>query len=238
MAPAVGRVVFLEIVGIIDCQAALKSSMGLQGKTIEQCDHGVSGRGLAWQRRPVFFLMVVRHRHRRLATGAEELNLFTLDECDVVVVLLQQRINERHRQTHQKRVIGNLIDGGLGDDLPVVFRNERGDAIPGVAALRMRAPMPQFNLAGHDLLAARRALPPIVQHSCLVQPVLHSPKSYVTEPLENPLPGATSAGKAAVSCHSFHIDRTIRSASWFVNSMNRRPRRVLSGRRSPLSVTS
>ena len=109
MAPAVGRVVFLEIVGIVDEQASLKSSMGLQGKAIEQCDHGASGRRLAWQRRPVFFPMVIRHRHRRLAAGAEELNLFTLDQGDVIVVLLQQRMNERHRQVRQKRVIGNLI---------------------------------------------------------------------------------------------------------------------------------
>ena len=196
MAPAVGRVVFLEIVGIIDNQAALKSSMGLQGKTIEQGDHRVSDRRFAWQRRPVLFSMVVRHRYGRLATGAEELNLFTLDQCDVVVVPLEQRINERHRQMHQKRVIGNLIDCGLGDDPPVMFRNERGDAIPGVAALRMRAPMPQFNLAGHDLLTARRALPPVVQHSCLEQAVLHPPQPYVTQPLEDPLPGAVSAGKA------------------------------------------
>ena len=123
--------------------------------------------------------MVIRHRHRRLAAGAEELNLFTLDQGDVIVVLLQQRINERHRQVRQKRVIGNLIDGGFGDDPPAMFRNEHGDAIPGVAALRMCAPMPQFNLAGHHLRAARRALPPIVQYSCLMQTVLHSPQPYV-----------------------------------------------------------
>ena len=198
MTPAVGRVVFLEIVGIIDDQTTLKSSVGLQGKTIEQRDYGVSGRRLTWQRRPVFFPMVIRHCHRRLTTGAEELNLFTLDQCGVMVVPLQQRINERHRQVHQKCVIGNLIDGGFGDDPPVLFRNERGDATPGGAALRQRAPRPQFDLAGHHLFAARHALLPIVQHSCFVQTILHSPQPYVAQPLENPLPGPASAGQAAV----------------------------------------
>ena len=39
---------------------------------------------------------------------------------------------------------------------------------------------------------------PIVQHSCFVQTILHSPQPYVTQPLENSLPDAASVGQAAV----------------------------------------
>ena len=71
--------------------------MGRQGESVEQRDHGVSGRRLAWQDRTVGVLDIVRQRRRRLSTGAEELNLFTVNKVDVIAIVFQQRTNGRHR---------------------------------------------------------------------------------------------------------------------------------------------
>ena len=93
-----------------------------------------------------------------------------------------------HGETNQKRVIGDLLNVGLGNHLTGQVFDKVDYPIPSGAALFRILPIPELDFARHDILTVVDTLPPVFEYSRLLKTILDSPVPDVTKLLKERFP--------------------------------------------------
>src|SRR3990172_13265137 len=176
MATFVRRILSLVTVRIIHYKTTGEALMVLQRESIQQRHHRFTiagGRRFDARRinRPLVFDDDTSH----LAGCPEELYLLALNECRVLSRLFKKRSDGTNRKTHEDRLVCDLLDGGLLEDLAAEPAHETDHPVPRGSSSSRVVAEPELNLAWNDLVVMTYALAPVVEYARLDQTILHTP---------------------------------------------------------------